>query len=166
MLRRVNVCVCSRICDVQLDILEWDLRNFWYFIWYINVLYQVEGSYCSQWKPVVIWDHQKSKTENFVNTIPQDRNLGHFQCLAWWRITSSEKDLIVFGGGQRTSEFDSRCKTLKSLLTQYLKMGILETFDTLHVIWNRKKVIWDHYQVTEITISQILKKLCWPDISR
>ena len=49
--------------------------------WYVDALWLEEEAYRFWWRSKVIWGHQRSKSENLVNTISQGRKLGQISYL-------------------------------------------------------------------------------------
>ncbi|KAJ8017591.1 hypothetical protein HOLleu_44895 [Holothuria leucospilota] len=86
-----------------------------------------------------------------------------------WMRYGKKMNAIAFGGGQRSSGVTGS-QTLKTMLTQYLKVGSLDRFHTWYVdalwlegecyhFWWRSKVIWGHQQSTteNLFLTQYLK---------
>ena len=60
-----------------------------FHIWYIDLSCWEEEPYCFWWRSKVIWGHQRSKTENLVIAIYQDRN-------GWYRFVMLRERTLSF----------------------------------------------------------------------
>ena len=97
----VCMCVCVREC-VCVYVSLWHFLLIRYLkkgnsdssqTWYIDAPYWQKEPYCFWWRSKVIWGHQRSNSENIVNTISQVRKGGLSSYLVFRCIMVGRKTL-------------------------------------------------------------------------